>query len=228
MLQPILYSFRRCPYAMRARMALMYSQQTVELREVVLKNKPASMLGYSAKGTVPVLVLPHDLCEHSVIDESLDIMLWALKQNDPENWLPWSMDKPEETQQKIFELVAKNDQDFKTKLDQYKYADRHSEHSAEVYREQCEFFLRELETKLDTQLFLFGETPTLADMAILPFIRQFAHVDLAWFKQAGYPKLQRWLNEFKQSKLFLSCMEKHSPWQEGNTPVYFGPSYSQT
>lgn len=213
---PILYSFRRCPYAMRARMSLVYSQQTVELREVLLKDKPADLLAISPKGTVPVL-----LCEDGrVIEESLEIMLWALNKADPNAWL--TQEKKQEQRQ--FELITANDKQFKALLDRYKYADRFPEFSEQYHREQCFEFLRRLEEKLAKHTFLFGEQPCLADIAIFPFIRQFAHVDLEWFEASSWHKLQRWLNYFKKSDLFTRSMTKYPTWENGDSPVHFPPA----
>lgn len=206
---PILYSFRRCPYAMRARMAIAYSQHTVELREVSLKAKPKSLLHYSQKGTVPVLISEAG----AVIDESLDIMYWALEVNDPDNWLK-SIDKQAP-------LIRLNDDVFKAQLDKYKYADRYPEYSENFYREACYPFLDRLESHLSTQTFLFSDHCCFADIAIFPFIRQFAHVDLDWFKATKWTKLQHWLTQLKSSELFTSIMTKYPAWQEGDKAVYF-------
>nr|WP_062268227.1 glutathione S-transferase [Endozoicomonas arenosclerae] len=203
---PILYSFRRCPYAMRARLALTYSGSELEHREILLKNKPQAMLEASPKGTVPVLVLP----EGKVIDESLDIMLWALAVNDPQNWLPESS----EDKSAIMALIKKNDFEFKSQLDRYKYADRHPEHPMEYYRSQGELFLEQLDSLLSNQDYLMGDKLTLADMAIAPFIRQFAHVDRDWFYSTRYENLQQWLKAFLESKLFIQIMIKHPVWLE--------------
>ncbi len=204
----VLYSFLRCPYAMRARLALAYSQQIVEIREVTLKNKPESLLAYSAKATVPVLVLN----DETVIDESLDIMQWALSKHDPDNW------QENLSQQK--ELIQENDKQFKTYLDHYKYADRHPE-SETYYRERCTDFLNKLENRLQQHNHLFSNHSSLADMAIFPFIRQFAHVDLTWFESSKWHNLQRWLNHHKSSELFNSIMFKYPTWQKTDAPSYF-------
>jgi len=209
---PILYSFRRCPYAMRARMSLAYSAQRVELREVVLKDKPAELLSISPKGTVPVL-----LCENGqVLEESLDIMLWALARADPDNWLE------HETVQR--ELILKNDTLFKPRLDHYKYAERYPEYPQQHYLEQCFPFLDRLEEQLHSQPYLFGEQLRLADIAIFPFIRQFAHVDLEWFETSRWQALKTWLNCFKKSALFTHSMSKYPAWKSGDAPLQFPPS----
>ena len=202
---PILYSFRRCPYAIRARMTLKYAGVQVELREILLREKPPSMLEASTKGTVPVLVLP----EGSVLDESYDVMRWALDINDPCHW--WNPGLASE----VNALIEQNDFSFKAHLDHYKYADRHPQHSMEYYRSQAESFLEVLEDRLTATPFLLGETIGFVDAAILPFIRQFASVDNAWFEQAPYPHLQNWLAYFLNSDLFLSVMEKYPVWHEG-------------
>ncbi len=187
----ILYSFRRCPYAMRARMALRYSGVPVQIREVSLKAKPADMLAASPKGTVPVLVL-----EDRVIDESLDIMRWALACNDPDGWLAADGEA----------LIAHNDGSFKQALNRYKYADRYPDQPMAYYREQgCEF-LQVLEARLQASHWLCGERLGLADIAIAPFIRQFRGVDLEWFGQAPYPRVREWVEAIIESNLFKAIM----------------------
>lgn len=201
---PILYSFRRCPYAIRARMAVHYAGVEVELREVLLKDKPAAMLSASSKGTVPVLVLP----DGRVLDESYDVMCWALDQQDIDHW------RSRQLGAELNELVRVNDGEFKTHLDHYKYFDRFPMQSMEHYRSQAEKFLVVLEEKLTAQKYLLSETISLADVTIFPFIRQFAFVDKDWFDKSPYPKLKCWLNSFLNSELFLAVMEKHPVWQE--------------
>ncbi len=208
---PILYSFRRCPYAIRARLALHASGLPYELREVHLRNKPAAMLAASPKGTVPVLVVPGS----QVIDESWDIMLWALRQNDPENWLGQDDRSLHEARQ----LLALNDGAFKAALDRYKYADRFPEHAQSHYRGQCEPFLHELEARLQDHACLTGRNPSIADVAIVPFVRQFAGVEPEWFGEAPYPRLRDWLDRWIESRLFAEVMGKHPPWISGQPPV---------
>ncbi|WP_339473193.1 glutathione S-transferase [Pseudomonas fluorescens] len=191
-----LYSFRRCPYAMRARMALRYSGVPVDIVEVSLKAKPAEMLAISPKGTVPVLD-----ADGRVIDESLEIMRWALAQNDPQDWL-LSGDA------RVAELIEANDQVFKVHLNRYKYAERYPEQPMEVYRAEGEMFLRRLEELLEGRDYLLTDHPSLADVALLPFVRQFAHVDREWFAQTPYVRLQAWLQRFLESELFTSIMKK--------------------
>ncbi|MHC8395077.1 glutathione S-transferase [Pseudomonas sp. LB3P93] len=195
-----LYSFRRCPYAMRARMALRYSGVAVQIVEVSLKAKPAEMLALSAKGTVPVLSV-----DGQVIDESLAIMHWALAQNDPQDWL--LTDDPA-AQAQIAVLIEENDQAFKVQLNRYKYAERYSEQPMETYRAAGEVFLRKLDELLEGRDYLLAEHPSLADVALMPFIRQFAHVDREWFGQTPYVRLQVWLQRFLESELFVGVMQK--------------------
>ena len=200
---PILYSFRRCPYAIRARMAIAYASITLEMREVALANKPAAMLAISPKGTVPVLQL-----SDRVIDESVEVMRWALSQSDPENWLAL------DSQQEQSTLIEENDNEFKGWLDKYKYWDRYPEQSQQDYRMKAENFLSTLELRLQQNSYLLGDNICMADIAIFPFIRQFAFVDKPWFDDADYPLVQRWLNQFLQSKLFEQVMVKHALWQQ--------------
>jgi glutathione S-transferase len=207
---PLLYSFRRCPYAIRARLAIYASGIKVELREILLRDKPEHMLQLSAKGTVPVLQLPNG----DVIDESIDVFHWALQINDPADWLVVDIDE-------LAKLVKHNDGEFKYWLDRYKYSVGYPEHSVEYYRQQAELFLAELEQRLSTSQYLLGNKLSAADMAVLPFIRQFAFVDKAWFDSAPYPKVQRWLEDFLVSSLFLTVMDKYSPWQAGDDVVWF-------
>jgi glutathione S-transferase len=191
-----LYSFRRCPYAMRARMALRYSNVPVEIVEVSLKAKPAEMLAISPKGTVPVLD-----AGGQVIDESLEIMRWALAQNDPQDWLLAG-------DSRIAELIEANDQVFKVHLNRYKYAERYPEQPMEIYRAEGALYLQRLEELLEGREYLLGDHPSLADIALLPFVRQFAHVDREWFAQTPYVRLQAWLQRFLESELFTSIMKK--------------------
>jgi glutathione S-transferase len=201
--QPVLYSFRRCPYAMRARLALHFANQTVEHREVVLKDIPQQMIDISPKATVPVM----QLADGTVIDESLDIALWALEQQDPSNLLGSLAQLSD-----MLSLINENDNDFKGWLDQYKYADRFPEQTPEFYREQGEAFLNKLENRLSHHPFLFGTEIRLADIAIMPFVRQFAHVDKKWFDAADYPFLQNWLQAWLDSDDFQKIMVKYLQW----------------
>ncbi len=217
---PVFYSFRRCPYAMRARLALAYAQCQVELREIVLRDKPQQLVEISPKATVPVLQLQ----DGRVIDESFDIMQWALQRNDPEQWLTYGTDSAASV---LTWLVNETDVDghFKRSLDRYKYNDRFSgqlpEQTMESYRFAGEEIIAKLEAKLVGNEYLLGERNSLADMVVLPFVRQFAHVDRTWFAQRLYPNVQRWLSRFVESDLLLSVMKKYKPWQENDAPIVF-------
>jgi glutathione S-transferase len=199
---------------MRARLAIAYSGTRVELREVVLKDKPASLIQISPKATVPVLVKT----DQTVIDESIDIMKWALMQNDPQNWY---QALSQHQQQLAEQLINYNDGEFKFYLDRYKYADRFPEQTELFYREQGELFLQRLESLLMQHRYLLGESQTWADMAILPFIRQFASVNKEWFDNAQYPKLQLWLQQFIESSLFKLIMPKFKQWHDGDEVIQF-------
>ena len=206
-----LYSFRRCPYAMRARLGLLFAELPVELREITLKNKPAHMLAISPKGTVPVL----QLADGVVIEESRDIMEWALEQQDPQELM-----NPKTLHQGNT-LIEQNDQEFKHWLDRYKYADRHLEMTQTEYRQKGEAFLQILEALLTKNTYLLGDSVTIADIGIMPFVRQFAHVDRDVFYSLPYPKLQIWLKNWLAHPLFIQAMTKFQPWQDGDEPVIF-------
>ncbi len=212
--RPILYSFRRCPYAMRARLAICYAEQAVELREIVLRAKPAEMLAISLKATVPVLQLP----DGAVIEQSVEIMQWALTQQDLAQW--WPLDQAQ--QQQIMALIADNDGMFKSALDRYKYPNRYPEQNPIFYRSEGEQFLRQLDSLLQQQRYLVSDQIGLADVAIFPFVRQFAQVDRVWFDQADYPYLQAWLAEWLESRWFIQVMQKFPVWQSGTRGVDFG------
>ena len=203
--QIILYSFRRCPYAMRARMALSYADINVQHREILLKDKPQSMLNYSAKGTVPVLIV-----DNTVIDESLDVMLWALEQGDSDNWL---MNNNQSLQSEMFDLIQACDDRFKPILDYYKYSDRHPMSEIE-YRDQSLWFLQQLDDQLKQRKNLMHDVVSLADIAVFPFIRQYAFVNKNWFDNNGYVYLQNWLEKWLKTELFLSVMQKHALWAD--------------
>ena len=205
--RPILYSFRRCPYAMRARLAIKAAGTTVELREILLRDKAAEFLVAFPNATVPGLLLP----DGATIPESLDIMHWALDQNDPQGW---RRGDPEEA-----DLIAQADGPFKTALDHYKYASRHPDIDALDERAAGLGFLQCLETRLTPNL--FGPRETLADIAILPFVRQFAHVDIAWFRAQPIPRVIAWLDRFLASPAFAAIMNKYPRWSAGDTPTHF-------
>ena len=205
---PILYSFRRCPYAIRARLAIKVSGVRVALREVVLRDKPAALLHASAKATVPVLQLP----DGRVLEQSLEIMRWALEQHDPQRWLRL------QDQDDALALIALNDGPFKQALDRYKYASRHPERPMHVWRDEAvELMLAPLNARLADRPFLLRDTPSLADMAIAPFIRQFAAVDPGWFDTAPFEPLRAWTNRIVSSELFDSVMSRHTAWQPSDT-----------
>jgi glutathione S-transferase len=199
---PILYSFRRCPYAIRARMAIAYASINLEVREVSLANKPSEMTQISPKGTVPVLQL-----DNRIIDESIEVMAWALEQSDPGNWLAIGLKQQQQS------LIEENDNSFKAYLDKYKYWDRFPEQSQQAYRGQAEQFISRLDKNLSEHRYLLGDKICMADIAIFPFIRQFAFVDKDWFDQTNHLGLQRWLSEILDSPLFTQVMKKHSVWQ---------------
>ncbi|MFM7378941.1 MAG: glutathione S-transferase [Erythrobacter sp.] len=206
---PVLYSFRRCPYAMRARMALWAAGVTAELREVKLAAKPPALLAASPKGTVPVLVL----ADGRVIDESLDIMRWALLQNDPEGW----------RLREDAGLIAVNDGPFKQHLDRAKYPGRYAEDGVTDHRAEALALLAPLETRLAAAPFLGGTARGFTDIALFPFIRQFAAIDPVWFAEQPLPGLQGWLDGLLASELFAAVMPKFAPWAEGDAPVLFAP-----
>ncbi|MDB5714964.1 MAG: glutathione S-transferase [Sphingomonadales bacterium] len=194
---PILYSFRRCPYAMRARMALLVSGTVCELREVKLSDKPAELIAISPKATVPVLLT----AEGQVVDQSIDIMHWALARNDPEDWLA-AVDDP---------LIAANDGPFKYHLDRYKYPNRHQSDPIE-HRAAAIDMLQVLEDRLTVSDNLSRPARSLVDLAIMPFVRQFANTDRTFFDAAPLPKLQKWLATHIASPLFETAMTNHPRW----------------
>lgn len=207
--RPILYSFRRCPYAMRARLALDASGQAVRLREVVLRDKPHEMLEASPKGTVPVL------CEAdgTIVEESLDIMHWALRHHDPENWL--------EGEAESATLIKDIDGPFKHHLDRYKYENRYDGAVAEQHRSEAMPYLMALNARLEKQPWLLGQKARLADYAILPFVRQFANTDRDWFDAQDWPHLIAWLDRFLESERFRRVMNKYPQWKTGDAEVDF-------
>ncbi len=208
---PILYSFRRCPYAMRARLALAISETPCELREVKLSHKPEAMLAASPKGTVPVLVLPSG----RVIDQSIDIMRWALAQHDPENWL----DRDDR------ELLHANDSAFKHHLDRYKYPERFGS-DPDQHQNEALIFLHELDARIARAGQLCGPKRGLTDLAMAPFVRQFAAVDREWFDEQPLPHLKLWLEHHLASDLFATIMVRHAPWTPGDPPIRFPTSHT--
>jgi len=192
---PILYSYRRCPYAMRARMALQLANIPVEIREVSLRDKPAHLLQISPKGTVPVLLLDDGV----VIEQSLDIMLWALKE--------YALNP--NIHEGYNALILENDTRFKKALDAYKYPERYPNQTQAQHRATGELYLQQLEGLLHQHAFLLSDVAGFADIAIFPFVRQFAAVDVAWWQKEPYPKLAAWLSHWVESALFNSIMTKN-------------------
>lgn len=209
---PVLYSFRRCPYAMRARLAIVISGSVCELREVVLRDKPQALLEASPKATVPVLID----ADGAVIDQSLGIMMWALRRNDPGNWLGQA------NLDAMLALINECDQDFKRDLDRFKYPQRYPGAVAGQHRDHAAEWLFELNGRLREQPYLFGESISLADAAIMPFVRQFAATDRDWFGRQPWPALQQWLEAWLQGRLFESVMIRVPAWHPG-APRQFIP-----
>ena len=205
---PVFYSFRRCPYAMRARMTLRYAGIQVELREVILSNKPTDMLTVSPKGTVPVM-----MTDGEVLEESLDIMLWALGRNGPLGWL--------DDVEQATPLIEVNDTVFKTHLDGYKYAGKEQQEAKLDHRSAAEDHLAVINDRLGKRPFLLGDRPGLADIALMPFIRQLANVDIDWFKAQPYEQLQDWLHGLLGSTMFNEVMNKYPVWEKGEPVTVF-------
>lgn len=214
---PVLYSFRRCPYAIRARLAIAASGLACALREVDLRNKPQALLDASPKGTVPVLITP----DGRVLDQSLDIMLWALKQHDPKRWLTPETGSIESMQT----LIAECDGDFKQQLDRYKYPERYKSTSQDLEAQTPQAagaqFLFQLNARLAVGNYLFGHRAAWADMAIAPFVRQFADTDREWFDRQPWPRLLHWLSAWQSSDLFKRTMDKYPPWISGALDTRF-------
>ena len=208
---PILYSFRRCPYAMRARMAIHISSQKCEIREVLLRDKPPSMLEYSSKGTVPVLVLQSG----EVIDESLDVIDWALNLNDPDNW------QRSKDNEKTKELIKINDGEFKHHLDRYKYSKRYDNEDPEFHRKKCLSFIEKVNSELQNSKYIFDDAISYIDISLLPFIRQFRIADNEWFDELPYENVKSWLSNFLNSELLKSIMSKYDLWKEGDEVTIF-------
>jgi glutathione S-transferase len=210
---PILYSLRNCPYAMRARIALFKAQLQISLREVVLNNKPKEMLTASEKGEVPVLVMSDESAPSIVIEESLEVMLWALAKSDPDNLLylhdPHALPN-------MLKLITQFDNEFKVCLNTYKCAKRYRENNITECRQACEIYIQELENRLANtscqKPFIMSDQESLVDIALLPFIRQFAKVERQWYLKSPYPKVRLWLNRYLQSIMFTKVMAKHNVW----------------
>ncbi|WP_122034610.1 glutathione S-transferase [Aliivibrio sp. EL58] len=215
MTTPILYSLRQCPYAMRSRLAILHAQQTVVLRDIDMNNKPEEMLSISSKGTVPVLLLS----DGSVIDESLDVMVWALTQSDPNNLL-YSHDETKLTQ--MLDIINQSDNEFVDALQKYRAASRYHDTNEVECRERCCEWLMTIELALSQHAYIMGETPSLVDYAILPFIRQFSRVDKKWYAQAPLPYLRAWLVNHYNDPTFSKAMFTHPKWQKGSEKIIFG------
>lgn len=207
---PILYSFRRCPYAMRARMGLFVSGQRVELREVDLRDKPDAMVAASPKATVPVLVMPSG----DVIDQSIDILRWALARNDPKGWLDYA--------ELARGIVEQADGPFKTALDRYKYYTRYEDADPVAERAKALAILQEWDAMIGGKGCFFGEQSGLADYAIFPFVRQFANHDRIWFDAQKIPHIHRWLESHLNHKIFRDIMKKYPKWHQGDDAIIFG------
>ncbi len=212
---PILYSLRRCPYAMRGRMGIALSKQKVLLREIVTKDKPSELLASSPKGTVPVLVLPNG----QIIEQSIEVMNWALKHNDPQDLLRSS--NPTLSEQ-IQQLIRINDDDFIGHLEKYRASVRYRNIDVELRRHACEVFISQLEARLTNQPYLFGETPSLADFAVMPFVSQFVRVEKKWFVKSEYQNVGRWLRAHLDSKLYTQVMKQYPLWNETKQDCLFG------
>jgi len=213
MSRPILYSFRRCPYAMRARLAVQSAGVTCELREILLRDKAPEFLAASAKGTVPVIVTQ----DGATLEESFEIMHWALTANDPERWLHPGFGNLESA----VSLIKTADGDFKHNLDRYKYASRFDTGESTKARDRAADFLAGLDGRLTENSYLFGNRICIADMAIAPFVRQFASVDRDWFDALPLPRLHRWLEDFLNSQRFASVMQKYPKWRSGDPVTLF-------
>lgn len=232
---PILYSLQHCPYAMRARLGMVLAEQSVWLRAIVLKNKPKEMLEVSPKGTVPVLVLANNLLEdenvehtnyrvrrvkdYGVIDESLDIMLWALTKNDPQNLL---YSHQPQILPEMLSLIVYFDHDFTEKLDKYKSAKRYHDNDKDTYRHACENDIVRLEKRLSQHQYLMGDQLSLADYAVLSIIRKFSKVERQWYLNSPYPRLKGWLKSLIESAIFSKVMVKYPLWLAGNEELIFG------
>jgi glutathione S-transferase len=212
---PIIYSLRNCPYAMRARIAIFKAQKKVMLRDLVLSNKPEEMMLASPKGTVPVVVLENG----TVIEESLEVMLWALQASDPNDLLHVQQ---EGVLSEMLSLINQFDNEFKGFLEQYRCAKRYQEDNVEEYRVACQQYLNNLEERLTKHTFIMSNKESLADIALLPFIRQFARVERQWYLQSPYPQLRQWLNNYLQSRMFSKVMTKHPLWLDSHEAILLG------
>ena len=215
---PILYTFRRCPYAMRARFVLRHSHKKIELREIKLQKKPKDFLNTSPKGTVPVLALS----KKEVLDQSLDIMMWCLqssdnsKINDLKNNLP----------NNLLDQIKDLDNEFKTNLDKYKYPNRFKDNDKNLSRDNNLKFLKKLNENLKNSIFLNSNKIGLLDYAIFPFIRQFRNVDIEWFENLNLSFLNSWYLSIVESKAFFDIMKKYKVWDAEDKPIITNFNYN--
>lgn len=215
MKKPILWSFRRCPYAIRVRLAIDVSRQKVQLREILLRDKPSAFVAASPKATVPVLQCD----DGTILEESRDIMFWALSRHDPDGWLDiWHKDSDS-----VARFLDRLDGPFKNHLDRYKYASRYDADAVLVHRGAGAAFLSELDATLAQQPALSGLRQGLLDFASLPFVRQFRIADSDWFDAQNWPHLHCWLQAFLATPRFERVMQKYSPWSDGEQGVDFPP-----
>ncbi|QIZ77650.1 glutathione S-transferase N-terminal domain-containing protein [Ferrimonas lipolytica] len=212
---PILYSLRRCPYCVRARLVLLHAEQPVEIRDIVLANKPTELITASAKGTVPVLQLP----DGRVIEESLDIMVWALAQQDPSDLLRQQQPL---VKQQMQQLIQYADREFVPILESYQAAVRYRAPNHQYYRQRTLSFMRQLEQRLRQHSHLFGETPSLVDYALLPFIRKFSRIERRWFISEDFGEIRRWLAQHYQHRLYNQAMQSFPRWHQGKVPTVLG------
>lgn len=219
---PILYSLLNCPYAMRARIALFKAEQVVRIRAIKLNNKPDEMILVSPKGSVPVLVIQEDRTHSTkIIEESLEVMLWALSQNDPENLLHLS---DSSALPAMVKLILEFEHDFLPSYNAYSSAKRYHDGNEVIYRQACEIHLKKLEGCLSQHSYLFSNKESLVDIALLPFLRKFARIDKQWYRQSPYPKLHAWLKRYLDSPMFSKVMEQHELWLDHRKEIYFGHS----
>ncbi len=212
---PIFYSLQHCPYAMRARIALMKANRMVRLRPIKLNNKPKEMLKASPKGTVPVLVV----AKRFVIDESLEVMLWALAQNDPQDLLRSNQEGALST---ILEIIGHFDTEFVPALEAYSCAKRYHANNLDECRQACQFHIQKLEDRLQAHRFLFSDSESLLDIALMPFIRKFARIEKRWFRSSPYPNVRLWLEAYLQSAMFSKVMANHDLWLDSRQDICFG------
>ncbi|MGV2988185.1 glutathione S-transferase [Vibrio sp. E150_011] len=224
---PILYSLQHCPYAMRARIAIFKSQRDVLIRAIKLNNKPEEMLSASPKGSVPVLVVnQHGASEGGVIgkspmviEESLEVMIWALAKNDPQDLIHNEQQGALPT---MVREISQFEHAFVPAMEAYSCAKRYHDDNLKECREACEAYLAKLEQRLNRHTFLFSDRESLLDIAIMPFIRKFARIERQWYLQSPYPKLRAWLDGYLQSRMFSKVMANHELWLDTKTNVFFG------